>query len=242
MRNVLAYHAILFLSLNWSVSAIASVDSNIETNKSLSCEETVDFAYKLSLINGHLWAASELVAMDQFELASRHSKHPSEEIYVELQPYFDATESRGFSEELTRLSNLFETNNVANFPAAYAATSQRINRHLEELPLSDDGKRVIVFQLLSQALVEFEVGVEDGKVADLQEYQDARGFTEIAGNIAGGLGPIERGINRAKTLWPNLVPSDTEEIEEAVILRRLTDRMSTFLSDGSRQNLCVGLN
>ena len=50
MRNVLAYHAILFLSLNWSALAIASVDSNIETNKSLSCEETVDFAYKLSLI------------------------------------------------------------------------------------------------------------------------------------------------------------------------------------------------
>ena len=65
-------------------------------------------------------------------------KHPSEEIYTELLPYFKAIESRGFSEELSRLSNLFDSNNTVNFPAAYSATKQRIDRHFDELPLSDD--------------------------------------------------------------------------------------------------------
>ena len=113
-------------------------------NQALSCQDIVDFGYKLSLVNGHLWVASELVSQNQFELAKRHSKHPSEEIYTELLPYFRATESRGFSEELSRLANLFDTNNTVNFPAAYSATKQRIDRHFDELPLTDDGKRVIV--------------------------------------------------------------------------------------------------
>ena len=210
--------------------------------ESLSCQAVVDFGYKLALVNGHLWAASELVSQNQFELAKRHSKHPSEEIYTELLPYFKATESRGFSEELSRLSNLFETNNTVNFPAAYSATKQRINRHLNELPLSDDGKRMIVFKLLSQALTEFEVGVRDGVVTDLQEYQDARGFTEIAGDIASDLGPIARGIERAKTLWIGLVPRADQKIEQPIILQRILGRMKSVLDEESRKTLCEGLD
>ena len=41
--------------------------------------------------------------------------------------------------------------------------------------------------------MEFEVGVLDGVVKDLQEYQDARGFIEIAGDIASELG-LSRGV------------------------------------------------
>ena len=211
-------------------------------NQALSCQDTVDFGYKLSLVNGHLWAASELVSQNQFELAKRHSKHPSEEIYTELLPYFRATESRGFSEELSRLSNLFDTNNTVNFPAAYSATKQRIDRHFDELPLTDDGKRVIVFKLLSQALMEFEVGVRDGFVTDLQEYQDARGFTEIAGDIASDLGPIARGIERAKTLWIGLVPRADQKIEQPIILERILGRMKSVLDEESRKTLCEGLD
>ena len=46
--------------------------------------------------------------------------------------------------------------------------------------------------------MEFEVGVRDGVVTDLQEYQDARGFAEIAGEIASDLGPIARGLSEQK--------------------------------------------
>ena len=211
-------------------------------NQALSCQDIVDFGYKLSLVNGHLWAASELVSQNQFELAKRHSKHPSEEIYTELLPYFRATESRGFSEELSRLANLFDTNNTVNFPAAYSATKQRIDRHFDELPLTDDGKRVIVFKLLSQALVEFEVGLLDGVVKDLQEYQDARGFIEIAGDIASDLGPIARGIERAKTLWIGLVPQTDQKIDEPIILQRILERMKSVLDDESRKTLCEGFS
>ena len=181
------------------------------------------------------------MSQNQFELAKRHSKHPSEEIYTELLPYFKAIESRGFSEELSRLSNLFDTNNTVNFPAAYSATKQRIDRHFDELPLTDDGKRVIVFKLLSQALVEFEVGVLDGVVTDLQEYQDARGFIEIAGDIASDLGPIARGIERAETLWIGLVPQTDQKIDEPIILQRILERMKSVLDDESRKTLCVEL-
>ena len=48
-------------------------------------------------------------------------------------------------------------------------------------------------------------------MTDLQEYQDARGFAEIAGEIASDLGPIARGIERAKTLWIGLVPQTDQK-------------------------------
>ena len=243
------YGVIIFCSFLLSPFSIVLADDHLSSEQEeelstgpLSCKAAIDFGYKLSLVNGHLWAASELVSQNQFELAKRHSKHPSEEIYAELLPYFKAIESRGFSEELSRLSNLFDTNNTVNFPAAYSATKQRIDRHFDELPLTDDGMRVIVFKLLSQALVEFEVGVLDGVVTDLQEYQDARGFAEIAGEIASDLGPIARGIERAKTLWIGLVPQTDQKIEEPIILRRILERMKSVLDDESRKTLCEGLS
>ena len=236
------YSLLLFPFLSVSSNDHHSSEHKGESgNQALSCQDMVDFGYKLSLVNGHLWAASELVSQNQFELAKRHSKHPSEEIYTELLPYFRATESRGFSEELTRMSNLFDTNNTVNFPAAYSATKQRIDRHLADLPLSDDGKRVVVYKLMSQALTEFEVGVREGVVTDLQEYQDARGFVEIAGDIASGLGPIARGIERAKTLWVELVPQTDQKIDEPIILQRILERMKSVLDDESRKTLCVEL-
>ena len=245
-RNLSAitfYSLLLFPFL--SVSSIdhhSSEHKGESGNQALSCQDIVDFGYKLSLVNGHLWVASELVSQNQFELAKRHSKHPSEEIYTELLPYFRATESRGFSEELSRLANLFDTNNTVNFPAAYSATKQRIDRHFDELPLTDDGKRVIVFKLLSQALVEFEVGVLDRVVKDLQEYQDARGFIEIAGDIASDLGPIARGIERTQTLWIGLVPQTDQKIDEPIILQRILERMKSVLDAESRKTLCEGFS
>ena len=242
------YGVIIFCSFLLGPFSIVLADDHLSSEQEeklssepLSCQAVVDFGYKLSLVNGHLWAASELVSQNQFELAKRHSKHPSEEIYTELLPYFKAIESRGFSEELSRLSNLFDANNTVNFPAAYSATKQRIDRHFVELPLSDDGKRVIVYKLLSQALTEFEVGVREGSVTDLQEYQDARGFAEMAGDIASDLGPVAKGIERAKTLWVGLVPQTDQKIDEPIILRRILERMKSVLDDESRRSLCVGL-
>ena len=101
---------------------------------------------------------------------------------------------------------------------------------------------MIVFKLLSQALTEFEVGVRDGVVTDLQEYQDARGFTEIAGDIASDLGSIARGIERAKTLWIGLVPQADQKIEQPIILQRILGRMKSVLDEESRKTLCEGLD
>ena len=81
----------------------------------------------------------------------------------------------------------------------------------------------------------------EGSVTDLQEYQDARGFAEMAGDIASDLGPVAKGIERAKTLWVGLVPQTDQKIDEPIILRRILERMKAVLDDESRKTLCVGL-
>ena len=47
--------------------------------------------------------------------------------------------------------------------------------------LNEQRLQRVAFELVSQAVVEYAVGVaEDGRITDLQEYQDAYGFMTIA--------------------------------------------------------------
>ena len=50
--------------------------------------------------------------------------------------------------------------------------------------LNDSAKLTVAQALIAQAAVEYRAGVVDGEITDLQEYQDARGFLQIAETFA----------------------------------------------------------
>jgi hypothetical protein len=54
----------------------------------------VDYVTKLGLIQGHLWVAAQLVEAGLFELGAKHAKHPAQEVYQELRPFFLAVGSK----------------------------------------------------------------------------------------------------------------------------------------------------
>jgi hypothetical protein len=66
--------------------------------------------------------------------------------------------------------------------------------------------------LIAQADIEYRAGVVDDEIADLQEYQDARGFLQIAEKfVVQCAGSARRGrlldqLQFAKGLWPDLNP------------------------------------
>ena len=61
------YGVIIFCSFLLSPFSIVLADDHLSSEQEeelssapLSCQATVDFGYKLSLVNGHLWAASDV--------------------------------------------------------------------------------------------------------------------------------------------------------------------------------------
>jgi len=71
---------------------------------------------------------------------------------------------------------------------------------------------------VKQASIEYQAGVKDGAIVDLQEYQDAGGFVEIAhellakdsrfqGAASGQTNELLVQIRAVKMLWPSLKPS-----------------------------------
>jgi hypothetical protein len=179
--------------------------------------DMTDFALKLALIEGHLWVATELVKQGHLALGNKHSKHPAQEVYTELKPLLASIDSRGFADELERMSAHLQNQEIENFQKAYLDAVKAINSIHLQMSLTLAQKLELVFGLLKQAYIEYNVGVVEGAVLDAQEYQDARGFTHVAGVIVRGLNDgsdtqllkkdLTQLLARFSTidqLWPNL--------------------------------------
>lgn len=174
-----------FVGLALSMTVIASVADDkgveaIDTKENLSIVNMTDYATKLSLIEGHLWIANELVVRGHLALGSKHSKHPAQEVYKELAPLFGKINSTGFADELQRMAMHLQNEEIDNFRSVYLEVVSAIKAIYPLMSLTVAQEFEISVSLLEQARIEYAVGVLDGAVVDLQEYQDARGFTHVA--------------------------------------------------------------
>jgi hypothetical protein len=152
----------------------------VESDEKLSRVTMTDYAIKLSLIEGHLWVANELVIQGHLTMGSKHSKHPAQEVYEELTPLFKKINSIGFADELQRMATHLNDQEIEEFRSVYLEVVSAIKAVYPLMALTVAQELEISVGLLEQARLEYAVGVLDGDVLDLQEYQDAWGFTNIA--------------------------------------------------------------
>ena len=196
----------------------ASVFVDQETTQSLSPAQRIEYVTKLGLIQGHLWVAAQLVEAGHPELGAKHAKHPGQEVYQELSPFFSVTKSRGFASELEAMSGRFHGGSAADFRRAYVDVMSTVANIVDAQSLSAQAKLRVVGALVKQASIEYQAGVKDSAIVDLQEYQDARGFVEIAhellakdsrfqGAASGQTNELLVQIRAVKMLWPSLKPS-----------------------------------
>ena len=177
--------------------------------------DIADYVTKLGLIQGHLWVAAQLVEVGLLELGAKHAKHPAQEVYQELLPFFAAVGSQGFAAELETMSGQFSASSSAEFQVSYQAVMSAIDRIVADVELTDADRLRVAQALIEQALIEYRAGVIAGEIADLQEYQDARGFVEVAETfVADNHADDQRNtllakIQAAKILWPSLNPQQS---------------------------------
>lgn len=180
----------------------------------------VTYLTQLGLIRGHLAVGYALYQHDLPELAETHMKHPREEIYAAVVPAFAARGCDGFADDLTALTRaVTDRAEAERVTAVYEALTTAIARCEQTAATGDPAVMAKVIEhLLRTAGVEYQIGVVDGAIDNLHEYQDAWGFTEVAGmwsrsaafgatpDATAVAGQIQDVIVGLEGLWPSLAP------------------------------------
>ena len=196
--------------------------AEIKTRTLELTDSSVSYLYELSLIRGHLWVGHQL-AMDGYQQhAIMHAKHPEDEIYSSLMDVFLARRVDGFAEELQSFSDSVESGKKKRVNAKYEELVEAVQQSHSRITLTTEELFTLINRLIRQAATEYAVGIIDGKVDNVHEYQDARGFTEIAIQWASShleksslkenevlvTGLLLNELESALVMWPELVPSD----------------------------------
>lgn len=142
-----------------------------------------DAAYlaQLGLIRGHLWVGYKLYKEGHIDMAKTHMKHPEDELYAGLEPVFKARKVDGFAKELQVLADA--VNQEKGEAAVYKAYRTLQNQIAKSERIAEKTARDVLISIslmIRTAADEYAIGVKDGDVVNVHEYQDAYGFTEIA--------------------------------------------------------------
>lgn len=178
------------------------------------------FLAQLGLIRGHLWVGMKLYEQGHIAMAKTHMKHPGDELYAGLESAFSARNLPGFATELTALANA--VNNDApktEIQTAYTELKQAIAANEPVAQMSAKALFLSIASMLSVAGEEYAIGIKSGEVANVHEYQDALGFTEIVlerldnlnseqqQQAAAEINQVRERIIGLRELWPTTTPS-----------------------------------
>jgi hypothetical protein len=201
-------------------------------------ERDVHTVATLEMMKGHLIAALENYTRGQTPLAQAHAAHPLHEEYREL-PDTLAKEhpalDRQLQEALTRLQQgLGRQVTGGDVAQQVEAASQLLDQAAGAL-IPAETRHAPAFQagvliaLLDDIAEEYAEAIQDGKVVNLAEYQDAFGFLQRARalheRLAGRLPAEDR--PRLQALWkaleeampgvmPPASPASSKAVEEHV--------------------------
>ena len=189
-----------------------------EAGTDAGAEGPDDAAYlvSLSLMEGHMRVGTELYGMGEADMAKTHMKHPRDEIYTALEPALLARKAPDFAGALDAVG---QTVNAGGDAAEAKQRFQDFEKAIhaarpQALEAATAAKAVV--QLIRTAAEEYAIGIKDGKIDNLHEYQDAWGFTQVAAQILASLSDEERAEHKNEIagleaeiaglagLWPDL--------------------------------------
>ena len=181
----------------------------VEAQAALSDQE---YLVQLGLIRGHLLVSHRLYRLNALDAARSHSKHPTDELYADMEREFAARRTTRFGTELETHALASQGEDAAAVDAAYEALTAAITRAEAAIAVSPAMIVGVVVELLREAAAEYAVGIVDGKLSDAHEYQDAYGFTSVAMSWAQSaesdevFDQIVERIEALSNMWPSLVP------------------------------------
>lgn len=200
----------------------------------------------LMLMHGHLRIGRALVEQQAWDDAIMHFRHPIEEIYGELQAELEQRQVEDFRAELDTLAGHVRDQESEPFRQAFDRVQAAIDTAVAALPAevrqSATFKLNVAMRLLQQAALEYNAAIADGRIVNVAEYQDSRGFVwtaeellndaaaELVQRDAEAWQSMETLLADIKQAWPDVQPPD----EPAQPVSRVLSNISRLDLQASR--------
>ena len=140
-------------------------------------DDDAGYVAALGFIEGHLRVGVALYEAGQAEMAITHMKHPQDEIYADLAPLLAERGAEAFDTQLTTLASAVESGaSVEEVQAAFAAVLHEVEEATEATSPKMQLDALVL--MTRTAAEEYAIGVVDGQIGNLHEYQDAWGFVQ----------------------------------------------------------------
>lgn len=174
-----------------------------ESGQTAAITSDVDVLVVLAQMQGHLLVAQELLSQGQVKAAEPHVGHPVDELYGALQPALQQRRIAPFLSSLEDLRQQVQLNPKASATTLKLAQAQRAvegaaNSVAESMRMNPKTVAAVVRQLADSAVEEYGAAVAEGRVVEVIEYQDARGFLREAQRL------LDQAITSPKTSNPQL--------------------------------------
>jgi hypothetical protein len=181
----------------------------------------VDYLTKLGLMKGHMIIAGQLLELKLPKQAEPHLGHPVEEIYVDLAEQLTERKVAEFKDVLTQTQDLVKTKaNDPQVKPTYEKAIAAIDKAIAALPADKLESPAFVLksitEILETAVAEYTAAISGGKISEIIEYQDSRGFVEYSKDtllkkIEPKLDPkiasdLKTKMDKLFTAWPEPVP------------------------------------
>lgn len=196
----------------------------IEDIKLTGEAKDVDYMVKLGLMKGHMMVAKELITLGKIDLAEPHIGHPVEEIYADVEEQLNERKVKEFKTPLIALHDQIKAGgkDKAKLIKDFDTSMKAIDDAIAGLPATQRSSPKFTLQvingLLDSANSEYTAAIADGKVKEIVEYQDSRGFVAYAGDLyktisaqltkdsAPAAGTIGKSITELAKAWPSPIP------------------------------------
>jgi hypothetical protein len=187
----------------------------------------VDYMTKLGLMKGHLLVAGELLELQKPEQAEPHIGHPVEEIYADVEDQLQERNVKEFKTTLIALQDEVKAGakNVSKVNTGFKGSMQSVDGAIAALPANQRTSPSFVLQvingLLDTANSEYGAAIADGKISQVIEYQDSRGFVAYANTLYKGIAPqvekenpdvhkaVQQTMAELTKVWPSALPPAT---------------------------------
>lgn len=153
----------------------------------------VDYMTKLGLMKGHMYVAKELLDLGKPEQAEPHIGHPVEEIYADVEDQLNERGVKPFKDPLIALQDDVKAGakDATRVSTEFKDSMQSIDTAIAALPETQRNSPQFVLQvingLLDTANAEYGAAIADGKISQVIEYQDSRGFVVYANELYKGI-------------------------------------------------------
>ena len=239
MKGIHLYYVSFLIIAIFPTMAWAEEESNYSSPSSLSSSlnnTDVDFATNIEFIKGHLSAAISNKEAGNNELTQTHTFHPITEIYTLIRDQLSSADSelnQTLINSFNNLTSIVFTSKPAEFVDSATFVKNLLDKALITVVPENEVANInfnmsALINLLKTASSEYEIGIVNGTIANIAEYQDAQGFVSSASEI---LNKTLNSLNQTSNEKFTEIKDSLEELNTSINNKENSTLISTIINN-----------